>query len=90
MVTINLPSTKEESTEENGAHCESYPSLTSHEHDKTKIKIKITYIRQDGNNNIAGKSNDNFVSTDAETVNRVRYLERENELLAQLVKILTQ
>jgi hypothetical protein len=82
MVTINLPSTKEESTEENGAHSQNYPSLASHEHDKTKIKIKITYIRQQGNDNIAGCNNSRDSSQE------IDHLKQENKLLSELVEFL--
>lgn len=84
MVTINLPSTREleESAEENGAHSQNYPFLDSHEHDKTKIKIKITYIRQQGNDNIAGSNNTRASSQE------IDHLKLENKLLSELIEIL--
>lgn len=88
MVTINLPSTKEESTEENGTHCENYPFLASHEHDKTKIKIKITYIRQQGNDNIVGDNN-SISSKRNSQKKAIKQLVEENKVLLELIKLLS-
>lgn len=84
MVTIKLPSINEleRLTEENGTQSPNYPLLESHEHDKTKIKIKITYIRQQGNDNIAGSSNTRSANQ------KIDDLKLENKLLSELVEIL--
>jgi hypothetical protein len=54
--------------------------LDSHEHDKTKIKI--TYIRQQGNDNIAGCNNSRDSSQE------IDHLKLENKLLSELVEFL--